>query len=98
MRPEREMAVWAPPAPTRRTFAVLLAEFFGFASVMLMLLAVLLVAGCAPARPLSAAEQRAIEECEYEAAKVGGGFDWIDAAYRRTEVKHRCLRLKGYQP
>ena len=86
------------PAPTRRTFATLLAEFFGFTSVMLLLLSVLIVAGCAPARPLSMAEQRAIEECEYEASKVSGGFDWIDAVMRRTEVKHRCLRLKGYQP
>lgn len=86
------------PAPTRRTFATLLAEFFGFASVMLMLLAVLMVAGCAQTRPLSAAEMRAIEECEYEAAKVSGGFDWIDAVYRQTEVRNRCIRLKGYQP
>lgn len=39
--------------------------------------------------------ERDLAECEHEAAKVSG-YDWIDAAFRRAEVKNACMRLRGY--
>ncbi len=45
MRPDREMACWScPTPPTRRTFAVVLAEFAAFAALMLMIVSWLVVA------------------------------------------------------
>jgi hypothetical protein len=80
---------------TRRIVTTLI-EFLAFTAIMGLLLMALIVSGCAPIEPLSAAESRAIEECEYEAARTSAGGDWINQVLRRQEVKQRCLRLKGY--
>ena len=53
------------------------------------------LAACAAPRAMSQEEARAHEECALEAAKVSG-YDWIDAGFRRGEVRARCLRLKGF--
>jgi hypothetical protein len=53
------------------------------------------LSACAAERPMTAEEMRADNQCRYEAAKVSG-YDWIDAALRRAEVRERCMRAKGY--
>ncbi len=45
MRPDREMACWSCPSPpTRRTFAIVLAEAAEFAAVMGLLMVCLVLA------------------------------------------------------
>jgi hypothetical protein len=95
-RPEHEMAVWHPPAPTRRTFATLLAEVAGFASVILMLIAVLIVTGCAPQRLLTPAEQQAIAECRVLASMVGG-YNMPNQMFNQEIAFRKCLTAKGVQ-
>jgi hypothetical protein len=89
------MACAAPEdAPRRSTFA---RDLFGFGFLMAVILACLVLPGCAAQRPMSGAEMRAREECALLAAQAGG-FDIWDAALRRAEVRMRCIRMKGFEP
>lgn len=89
------MACVAPDEPARRHPFV--REFLAILLLAGVGVGVLIVGGCAPVRPMSAAEQRAREECAQLAAQAGG-FDIWDAALRRAEVRQRCIRMKGYEP
>jgi hypothetical protein len=57
--------------------------------------AVLIITACAPPPSLNGPELLAREQCDAEAAKVGG-YDWVDATLRRSEARERCMRLKGF--
>lgn len=64
--------------------------------VILELLALLVIAGCASAAPMSAAERQAHAECDLEAARAPG-YDLVAKIIAEERVRFACLRAKGWR-
>lgn len=69
----------------------------------LLLLAALVIAGCAAPRPMTNAagqqpSERDVMECEYEGTKASAGIrSGIEAGYMHGTIKRQCLALKGFK-
>lgn len=79
-----------------KQFSRTLAEFAGLLAIMGLLGAVLIVAGCAPTRMVSAEEQRQRLECDLEAAKVTH-IGMVTEIIAQARVRLMCLRLRGLE-
>lgn len=69
----------------------------------LLLIGVMVMAGCAAPRPITNSSgrqpsEREILECDYEATKASAAVrNGMEAGYVQGTVRRQCLALKGYK-